>query len=490
MKTILFSALFFLSSILIAAELSLCDIPYSNASYFWTQDGPRLPVMDKNLNGNPLKVAGQSYSRGIAGHTGFSAVWNLGGKAEAFSCELGIEDEDHPKDSSSADLNSDVNFVLLGDRKELLKLKVRLGEKAVPVTVSLKNIEQFELRGEYGKGFLRQRPVFLNPLIKTGSSLEELSEYNLKWRKKFEDELSFTASYPNAPAWKNIKVTKENYCGFQNAYKFDTGVSELIITPEFGGMILSYSLKGQKNIISSNGNNPVARPLERGKTGDCGGHFNRTQPRNYFVPAEPVLINGNYGIEFPAEGEIKLSSAPGSYLFIRQYYLIKLKADSADLEIVNTQQNTAPFSQDCGIWSITRLDTSIIKAFKMSLHNSSLSSKDFIKPDNLRSRLISLNGYDELSISQDFLNSLDRHGVEWQRWPLKGEITVKMQDSVFSKSFEIFESESAGYREYPPAHIYLDKRFTEIEAHGPIRMLAPGESVSLKENWSLRELKE
>ena len=85
-------------------KINIDSVPWTDACYFWSMEGKRLSVFNKNLMGNKLSISGVKYNKGIAGHTGFSVVYNLSGEALSFSAIVGVDDEAHPRDPK--DLNS------------------------------------------------------------------------------------------------------------------------------------------------------------------------------------------------------------------------------------------------------------------------------------------------------------------------------------------------------------------------------------------------
>ena len=93
------------------AALGLCggeitrsqDLPYTDASWFWTYDGYKQAQFNKNLSDNTISIGRQTYPEGICGHTNFSLVYNVNSQAEEFSCLIGVEDEDHPDDIARGD---------------------------------------------------------------------------------------------------------------------------------------------------------------------------------------------------------------------------------------------------------------------------------------------------------------------------------------------------------------------------------------------------
>lgn len=488
MKSIIFIALVFIGfgALKAAEKVDLAEVPCSDVSTFWTWSGKRLPVKNKNLFGNKISIGGTKYEKGIAGHTGFSAVYNLSGQALKFTAEVGIDDEAHPRDPKDSK-ESTVRAIILVDRKEAFRKTVKLGEKAIPISIDLKGKHQLELRGEYAKGFFKQRIAFANPVIETNDKAAFLKQAE-KWKEKIEKEKQVSIKYPPAPAWKKIKIEKFNYKGWENSYKISNGKLELVITPEFGGRIMSLSLKGEKNILTENGKVKKDSCMQRGTHIPDGGHFSRPQPRNYFIPSEPLILYGKYKIEFPAEGEILLTSPRSWYFFLQYQYRIKVNEDDSSVKITTTHKNIAPFSRKAGIWSITRVKTSLAKALLVPEEMKNPSKKLKFSPENLYSCIEKKNGWLEFPVTEKLLSGFNaRSSVQWEEFPVKHEIKVLFESSAFVKKFKLDKNDYKEMGDFYPAHFYLCKKFIETECHGPTKELQPNGEISLSETWELLE---
>jgi len=94
--------------------------------------------INKSVEGNPLKVAGKTYVRGIGTHAVSKFLIQINGTAESIDGSAGVDDE-----SGKA---ATVEFIVLGDRKILWKSGImKKGDPAKDVHVSLKGIEKMAL---------------------------------------------------------------------------------------------------------------------------------------------------------------------------------------------------------------------------------------------------------------------------------------------------------------------------------------------------------
>ncbi|WP_207533983.1 NPCBM/NEW2 domain-containing protein [Desertivirga arenae] len=101
--------------------------------------GYGVPRKNKTVDGNVMKIAGQSYDRGFGTHAESSLQIQLGGKAKLFTAWVGVDDE--MKEHQPA-----VEFFVLGDGKKLWSSAVmRVGDIARPCTVDVAGVNKLEL---------------------------------------------------------------------------------------------------------------------------------------------------------------------------------------------------------------------------------------------------------------------------------------------------------------------------------------------------------
>lgn len=81
------------------------------------------PRGNAGYNGTPLSIGGTSFQTGIGTHAPSELVYDLGGKAERFIVRVGIDDGKKDKPGS-------VEFIVLGDGRELARSGVMYGKAA------------------------------------------------------------------------------------------------------------------------------------------------------------------------------------------------------------------------------------------------------------------------------------------------------------------------------------------------------------------------
>lgn len=101
--------------------------------------GNGKPGINTSVDGKKLTIAGEIFDRGFGTHAESSLLIKLNGKAQKFSALVGLDDEMKGHEPA-------VEFEIYGDNKKLWSSGImHLGDKAKPVSVSLKGIKQLEL---------------------------------------------------------------------------------------------------------------------------------------------------------------------------------------------------------------------------------------------------------------------------------------------------------------------------------------------------------
>jgi hypothetical protein len=117
-----------------------CDVKMLEKKESSTLDGTDHVKLDKNLDGGPLRIAGQTYTKGLAVPATTELVYDIGGEYKEFKAILGFDDQ--------VTGDSHVKIVIEGDNRELFKTEMRRGEKekkSLPIVVDVKNVKQLRI---------------------------------------------------------------------------------------------------------------------------------------------------------------------------------------------------------------------------------------------------------------------------------------------------------------------------------------------------------
>ncbi|MEA1848703.1 NPCBM/NEW2 domain-containing protein [Chryseobacterium sp. MHB01] len=136
-NTILLTAVTFLLSVNIYKSQSVVWLDKLDLSV--ATQGNGKPGINTSVDGKKLTIAGETFDRGFGTHAESSLLIKLNGKAHKFSALVGLDDEMKGHDPA-------VEFEIYGDNKKLWSSGImHLGDKAKPVSVSLKGIKLLEL---------------------------------------------------------------------------------------------------------------------------------------------------------------------------------------------------------------------------------------------------------------------------------------------------------------------------------------------------------
>ncbi len=471
-------------------SVALKDIPVMASGPVWTVWGSREPVFNKNHQGNAVHIAGKKYDDALVGHMGMSLVYNLSANAKTFKGLVGIEDETPVKLKVEKGATCTSDLVILVDRKEVLRQPVTLGNIAVPFSVDLKGKMQLEIRAECGldsRQFVLKRLTLADPVIVTDNK-DKLLACAASWKALYDGELNKKLSYPPAPKWNGFVCSKVKIPGYDNAYKIDNGVLEMIVSPECGGKIFELKLKGGENVLQNKPELLKGKIPARGKMIYIGGFFTNPEPRNYNLAADPALAYGRYKIEFPVDGEIVLTSPDSWVFFLQSMIKIKLQPGSPQLQVETSYKNIADFNNLSGIWSLTAVENKLLDEILIPDNSEGIKNNPLYTRGRLDPVMKKENGWIAFRFTRDFFASLGKYeGVQWESYSVNNELHALIADTWFIKKTEsqVFPVSDMGG--FYPLHFYLGKRTCELEFHSPLKNLKPGEKVSFVEYWHLKK---
>ncbi|AQQ10471.1 Alpha-galactosidase A precursor [Sedimentisphaera cyanobacteriorum] len=120
-----------------AEKVYLSDLDISNTRQGWGE-----PMKDKSVAGNPIKIKGKTYKKGLGTHSHSILEIKVNG-AERFKALAGINDEVIGNDA-------EVRFIVLADGEKIFRSgRISANQKPAKVDVSLKNAKKITLVVEH-----------------------------------------------------------------------------------------------------------------------------------------------------------------------------------------------------------------------------------------------------------------------------------------------------------------------------------------------------
>ena len=159
----------------------ISDLPWTSAT-----TGFGTIHKDASINGNPIKLHGVTYPKGIGTHAVSTIVYQLGGQYTTFISDVGVDDEVRGTGS--------VDFQVIGDGKLLFDSGV-VHNGAVPahVSVNVSGVQQLTLKAtngvsgidydhaDWAGAYLLGTPVKPSAPIGLGAAAASGSQINLYW---------------------------------------------------------------------------------------------------------------------------------------------------------------------------------------------------------------------------------------------------------------------------------------------------------------------
>jgi hypothetical protein len=107
-------------------------------------DAEWKPRCDRSVSGGPIRIAGESYSRGLGVHATTSLRYRLEGKFERFCANAGVDDE--------VARHGSVIFRVRGDDRILVETPIlKGGDKAVAISVDVSGVDTLILDADAGE---------------------------------------------------------------------------------------------------------------------------------------------------------------------------------------------------------------------------------------------------------------------------------------------------------------------------------------------------
>ncbi len=279
-----------------------------------------------------------------------------------------------------------------------------------------------------------------------------------------------------------MKIEKIEYGGWPNCWRVSNGVVDAVVTSDIGPRVMRYGFAGGQNFFKEFAD-------QMGKSGEPewqlrGGH------RIWMAPEDPTMTyapdNGPVHVEPMADGLV--CTEPVEPLTgLEKQIALRMAETGTAVEVTHRIRNAASAPRRLAPWALSMMAPGGhgIHGFpprgthpEMLAPSNPLVMWAFTHLADPRWRF--LDRY--LVLRQDPANGVPQklgsfHPHTWGAYMLNGELFVKRYEAAgepshypdMGCSFEMFTSAD----------------FLELETLGPLVTLAPGESVTHVERWSL-----
>jgi hypothetical protein len=277
-----------------------------------------------------------------------------------------------------------------------------------------------------------------------------------------------------------MPIEKLTFAGLPDCIKLSNGATDLIVTTAVGPRILYYGATGGKNHLGSFPDSTVKTALGTWKP--YGGHRLWVWPELFPATYSP----DNSPIQHQSHGDHSLTlHAPTDGAAIEKQIRITLAPSGSKVSIEHTVTSHALWPIDIAVWAITIMQsgTAIVPRVPFQTH-------DDYAPITQPLALCAFTDLQDprftLGLKYILLRA-DPARTNPQKFGLRnkeGWCAHLLGDELFVKRFH--HENRASYPDYQVnTEVYVEGAFQEVELMGPRRVVWPGESLTLSEEWRL-----
>jgi len=278
-----------------------------------------------------------------------------------------------------------------------------------------------------------------------------------------------------------ISIQKINYQGWANSWQVTNGEVELVVTGDVGPRVMRYGFAGGQNFFKEFAG-------QMGKTGEAvwqprGGHRVWIAPedivKSYAPDNDPVAIQ--------VEGDAIVCTGPVEALTgMEKKITVRMAATGPAVELIHELRNAGAEPYHLAPWILTMFaqgGTGIHGFPPRGTHPETLEPTNplvmwaFTHLDDPRwrlSRKYLVLRQDPRNSNPQKLGTYNRH--TWGAYLLNGELFVKRYEAIAAPS--AYPDFGCTFETFTNADIL------ELETLGPLKTLAPGQSVSHTERWT------
>ena len=286
-----------------------------------------------------------------------------------------------------------------------------------------------------------------------------------------------------------IKTEIKSYLNYGNVLAISNDVIELYVTIDVGPRIIRYGYIGGQNIMCDNRNAGAPKDDQefqnffgKGKKWEIlGGHRIWTSPESYPGSYYPDLDDVKY--EITESGAIFTPNAEIENGLQKQLE-IKMDPDDTNVQVTMRVTNIDNTAKEFAVWGLTVSAVGGTLIVPMNTNDTGLLANRNISVwpyTNLAdSRLHFGNRYVTLNQNPNVTQAL-KLGFDLNN----GEVFYLLGNDIFRKKYDTYHNTE----KYPDNNCsfetYTCDNFLEVESLSPLKKVAPQETLSLTEHWSL-----
>jgi hypothetical protein len=286
-----------------------------------------------------------------------------------------------------------------------------------------------------------------------------------------------------------VQIEEVDYRGWKRNVQLSNGDVELIATLDVGPRIISYKLKGGRNVFKE-------YEEQIGRSGESewmirGGHRLWTAPED--TTRTYALDNAPISYQKLADG-VRLVAPADTHYGIQKEIALTLGSQGSRVSLVHRITNTGSKATELAPWALSVMAPGGMEFIPLPPKKPHPDSpKDARSPADFGpNQLWVLWPYADLSdprwkLGGQFISLTQRPSTEPTKLGLlhrPGKVGYVNGRTLFIKSFDYQEG-----RRYPDGGVnyetYTNGDMLELESLGPLQTLEPGRSVEHSETWEL-----
>ncbi len=281
-----------------------------------------------------------------------------------------------------------------------------------------------------------------------------------------------------------MQIEPISYSGFEEAFRVSNGEVELVVSASAGPRIVRYGFVGGQNLFRewSDGKGLTAR-YALGDWHIMGGHrlwvAPETVPATYAPDNEPVFIQ-------PLENGLIATPPPEKATGLAKSIQVEMAATGTSITVTHRIRNLGAWSIEIAAWvaSVMAQGGVGVTGFpprgthpEVLLPTNPLvmwAFSDFTDPRLTLTRKYLVLRQDPSDATPQKFGHLNAD--TWGAYFLNGDVFLKRYQADVRRLYPDFGSSF---------EIFTNAEFLELETLGPLEKLAPGESLTHVERWSL-----
>ncbi len=274
---------------------------------------------------------------------------------------------------------------------------------------------------------------------------------------------------------------------FGNCVKITNGLVEVMVTIDFGPRVIHCAVCGKENMFYQDTEKTSLGEVQECYGGDIirlyGGHrvwiSPEEMPRCYYPDNAPV--------DYSVDGNSVTFTAPIEKInYIQKSITITMEENEPVISVENTVKNCGVWDVELAVWSITQMDKGGIEVIPQTKRETGyLHNRSFVLwPYSVMNDNRIYWGRDFLTLKQDenadcaFKVGLNNENG-WGAYFNKGQVFLKFFDPEIDG--DAYPDNGCCYE------TYTNEKMLEAECLSQFELLAPGDEISLHEEWELYE---